>query len=278
MTRWWISWASTPRMTARPCSSATAAWCAIASSSCRSSSENGVSRSQTSSPIWRRFQRSGSRTACVPGRPFRPRDLAVLEHERGAGGVHGRDRRLHDRLQRLLEVERLGDGLGDARERLQLVHAPLRVGVELRVLDRLRDLRRDREQQVGLRLGVVARRARADVERAGELVARDDRHGEDRRVLVLGQVRELLEARVEVRTVGDRDRRTLRRGRARDPLARPQPRPPRHLLDAACRASREGRARRRARRRGRRSRRRPRARPRPCSRRARAPPRGRASS
>ena len=51
LTRWWISWASTPRITARPCSSATAAWCAIASSSCRSSSEKGVSRSQTSSPI-----------------------------------------------------------------------------------------------------------------------------------------------------------------------------------------------------------------------------------
>ena len=26
LTRWWISWARTPRMTARPCSSATAAW------------------------------------------------------------------------------------------------------------------------------------------------------------------------------------------------------------------------------------------------------------
>src|SRR5581483_245744 len=68
-TRWWISCASTPRITARPCSSATAAWWAIDASSARSSSLKGVSRSATSSPIWRRFQRSGVRTACFPARP-----------------------------------------------------------------------------------------------------------------------------------------------------------------------------------------------------------------
>ena len=56
-------------MTARPCSSATAAWCAIDESSWRSSSVNGVSRSATSSPITRRFQRSGVRTAYSPARP-----------------------------------------------------------------------------------------------------------------------------------------------------------------------------------------------------------------
>src|SRR5581483_911238 len=50
-TRWWISCASTPRITARPCSSATAAWWAIDASSARSSSLKGVSRSATSSPI-----------------------------------------------------------------------------------------------------------------------------------------------------------------------------------------------------------------------------------
>ena len=47
-------------------------------------------------------------------------------------------RRLHDRLERLLEVERLRDRLGDPRERLQLLDPPPRLGVELRVLDRLR--------------------------------------------------------------------------------------------------------------------------------------------
>ena len=133
------------------------------------------------------------------GPPLRPGDLAVLEHERGAGRVDGGDRRLDDRLQRLLQVERLRDGLRDPRQRLELVHAPLRVGVEPRVLDRLRDLRGDRDQQVDLGLAVLARRARAHVERALELLPREDRNGEDRLVLVLGQVREELEARVEVR-------------------------------------------------------------------------------
>ena len=56
-------------MTARPCSSATAAWFAIEARSFFSSSENGVSRSQTSSPTSRPFQRSGRRTACAPARP-----------------------------------------------------------------------------------------------------------------------------------------------------------------------------------------------------------------
>ena len=172
MTRWWISWASTPRITARPCSSATAAWWAIDASSSRSSSVNGVSRSQTSSPIWRRFQRSGIRTACVRRGPrarrsCRPRARA---RRRSRDGLH---RRLDDRLERLLEVERLRDRLRDLRERLQLVDPPLRLRVELRVLDRLRDLRGDREQQVDLRL----RRTRAarcvrTFERALELLAR----------------------------------------------------------------------------------------------------------
>ena len=56
-------------MTARPCSSATAAWWAIDCRSAWSSAVNGVSRSQTSSPIWRRFQRSGRRTLYAPARP-----------------------------------------------------------------------------------------------------------------------------------------------------------------------------------------------------------------
>ena len=59
-------------------------------------------------------------------------------------------RRLDDRLERLLQVERLRDGLGDPRERLELGDAPLGLGVELRVDDRLRDLARDRLQQLDL--------------------------------------------------------------------------------------------------------------------------------
>ena len=57
--------------------------------------------------------------------------------------------------------------------------------VELRVLDRLRDLRRDRDEELDLGVGERARLARADVERALERVAREDRDGEDRLVLVL---------------------------------------------------------------------------------------------
>jgi hypothetical protein len=46
------------------------------------------------------------------------------------------------------------------------VHAPLGLRVELRVLDRLRDLRGDREQQLDLVGGELARLAGAQVERA----------------------------------------------------------------------------------------------------------------
>ena len=146
------------------------------------------------------------------GAALRPRDRAVLEHERGARRRERVHRRLDDRLERLLEVERLGDRLGDPRQRLELVDAALGLLVELRVLDRLRDLRRDREQQVDLVVAEVARLPRADVERALEpLAAGEDRDGEDRLVLVLGQVREVLEARVEVRLRGDHHRRALLR-------------------------------------------------------------------
>ena len=166
------------------------------------------------------------------GLALRPGDPAVLEHQCRAGRVERVHRRLDDRLERLLEVERLRDRLGDTRERLELVHAALRLLVELRVLDRLRHLRRDCEQELDLVLGEVARLARAKVERALEpLAAREDRHGEDRLVLVLGQVREVLEPRVEVRPGGDHHRRPVLGRRARDALARPHPGPLGHLLD-----------------------------------------------
>ena len=62
----------------------------------------------------------------LAGAPLGPRDRAVLEHERRPGRVDRVHRRLDDLLERLLEVERVGDGLRDARERLELGHAPLR--------------------------------------------------------------------------------------------------------------------------------------------------------
>ena len=231
-TRWWISWASTPRITARPCSRATAAWCAIDASSARSSSVNGVSRSATSSPITRRFQRSGVRTACFARAALRPGDLAVLEDERRPRRRDRVHRRLDDRLQRLLEVEGLRHRLGDPRQRLQLLDPALRVGVELRVLDRLRDLGRDRQQEVDLGLRELALLARADVQRPLQLLAREDRHGEDRLVLLLVQVLEPLEARIEMRLRRDHHRRPIGSRSAGDPLTGPHLRPPRHLLDA----------------------------------------------
>jgi hypothetical protein len=67
------------------------------------------------------------------------------------------------------------------------------------VLDRLRHLRGDRDEQVDL--GVAnSRGSRVRTLSAPSSVVRgEDRDREDRLVLVLGQVRELLEARVEVR-------------------------------------------------------------------------------
>ena len=81
---------------------------------------------------------------------FRPCDLPVLEHECRPCRMQRLHRRLHDRLQRLLEVERLRDRLRDASERLELGDTPLRALVELRVLDRLRDLRRDGDKELDL--------------------------------------------------------------------------------------------------------------------------------
>ena len=126
------------------------------------------------------------------GAPLRPRDLTVVEHERRPRRAEGVHRRAHDRRQRLLEVERVRDGLGDARERLELDDAPLRRRIQPRVLDRLRHLSRDRLQQIDLAARELARVDRADVERALELVPREDRHGEDRLEPVLRQVRETI--------------------------------------------------------------------------------------
>ena len=214
----------------------------------------------------------------LPRAALGPRDIAVLEHERGSGRADRVHRRLDDRLQRLLEVERFRDRLRDPRERLELADAATRLAIELRVLDRLRHLRGDREQEVDLGRRERPRRPGANVERAGELLPGQDGDGEDRLVLVLGQVLERPEARVEMRLLGDHHRLAAGGGRAGDPLAGPHPRACASSPQPACRAWPEGRARRRARRTGRRSRRRPRARPRPCSRPAKAPRRGRASN
>ncbi len=232
-TRWWISWASTPRITARPCSSATAACCAIEARSSRSYWVNGERAvgdelaDLAAAPAERLPDRVGI------GATLGPSDRAVLEHERRPGRRERVHRGLHDRLERFLEVERLRDRAGDAGERLELMHASLRLLVELRVLDRLGHLGGDRQQELDLVLSEDAPLARAHVEGTLEpLAASEDRHGEDRLVLVLGQVGEVLEARVEVGLRGDHDGGALLRGRAGDPLPRPHARPLGHLFDA----------------------------------------------
>ena len=88
----------------------------------------------------------------LPGATLRPRDPAVLEHDRGTRCTEGVDGCLHDRLERLLQVQRLGHRLGDPGERLELADALLRRLVEASVLDRLRHLRGDRDEEVDLRL------------------------------------------------------------------------------------------------------------------------------
>ena len=168
------------------------------------------------------------------GAALRPCDAAVLEHERRARRVDGVHRRLDDRLERLLEVERLGDRLRDPRQRLELGHAPLGRGVQACVLDRLRHLAGDADEELDLGLRELTGLQRADVDRALELLAHEDRHGEDRLVLLLVQVREDLEARVEVRLRREHDRLALRGGRAGDALAGPHARPARLLFDGGA--------------------------------------------
>src|SRR5262249_57584644 len=73
---------------------------------------------------------------------LRPGDSAVLQNERGPGRADRLHRRLDYRLERLLEVQRLGDGFGNPRKRLELPDAALRFCVQLRMHDRLRNLSR----------------------------------------------------------------------------------------------------------------------------------------
>ncbi len=92
--------------------------------------------------------------------------------------------------------------------------------VELRVLDRLRDLARDGHEQVDLVGPELARRLGADVEGALEPLLREDRDGEDRLVLLLAQVGKAFEPGIEMGRARDHHRRPSGRRRARDPLAR----------------------------------------------------------
>ena len=167
-----------------------------------------------------------------PGAALGPGHTPVLEHDGSSGRVHRAHGRLNDRLERLLEVERLRHCLRDPRERLELGNPALGMVVELRVLDRLRHLTCDRHEQVDLRLVVLPRGDRPHVERPLETILGEDRDGEDRFVLLLVQIREVLEARIEMGSARDHDRRTLGRCSPGDSLARTELRGPGQLLRA----------------------------------------------
>ena len=163
--------------------------------------------------------------------PFGPGDAAVLEHNRGPGRAERLDGGLHDRFERLLQIEALGDRLRDASERLELFDPAPSLSEQLRVLDRLPDLRGDRLEQTDLGVTERTRLARSDVQGALERVSSEDRDGEDRLVVVLGQVGKRLEAWVEVGLRRDHHGRALGRCDTRDSFTAPHARGDRRVLD-----------------------------------------------
>ena len=238
-----------------------------------------MSRSQTSSPISRRFQRRGRRTACVPRAPLRPGDAAVLEHERRAGGVDAppssssrspratpRGTATRTRLRRSVR----GPLARSTRRCAARTGARARSTGPPGPRSRAAARSRPRENSRSSRVRTLSAPSSFSRMRIG--------YGEDRLVFVLGQVRERLEARVEMRLRREHDRLASSRRRAGDALPGPHARPAGHLLDARAVRCAQHELVRRARRRGRRSTRPHRAPRRPCGRPARAPPRGRVSS
>ena len=111
------------------------------------------------------------------------------------------------------------------------MHAPLGLRVQLGVLDRAGDLGCDRDEQLDLALGERTLLPGAHVEGSLELFPREDRHGEDRFVVVLAEIRERFEAWIEVRLRRDHDRRALGCGNTGDALAAAHARHPGLVLD-----------------------------------------------
>ena len=97
--------------------------------------------------------------------------LGVAEIEAHSLGAEQLPRPPHE--LRSEHVERLGRGnrLGELGELLELAHALPRLVVELRVLDRTRDERRARDEEVHFRVGELARRDGVESDRADRLAA-----------------------------------------------------------------------------------------------------------
>ena len=107
----------------------------------------------------------------------------------------------------LVERVRARDRLRELRELLELGDAQARLLVQARVLDRARDERRRRDDEVDLVVGELARRLRVRGDRADRLAgAPDDRHGEERLEPLLLELRHVLHPRVGERVVADERR------------------------------------------------------------------------
>ena len=106
------------------------------------------------------------------------------------------------------------------REPLQLAHPAPGRGVQARVLDRAGHERRGVDDEGRVLLAEHARRLRVQGDHADHLVVlADQRHGDDRLVLLLVELREVLDARVGEGVVRDERRPAVLGDPAREPLA-----------------------------------------------------------
>ena len=110
-------------------------------------------------------------------------------------------------LQQLLEPVGPRDRLGELGQLLELGDPQARLLVEARVLDRARDERRGRDDEVDLVVRELARRFRVRRDRADRLTCPpDDRHGEERLEPLLLELGHVLHPRVGERVVADERR------------------------------------------------------------------------
>ena len=125
-----------------------------------------------------------------------------------------------DRLQELVERVRTRDRLRELGELLELGDAEPRLLVEARVLDRARDERRRGHDEVDLVVGELPRGLGVRGDRADRLArAADDRHGEQRLVALLLELRHVLHPRIGERVLADERRLAVLCGPPREALA-----------------------------------------------------------
>ena len=199
-------------------SSTTAAWCAESPpSSARSSSVNGVSAVGDEltdlAALPAQWRAHGGR---LPARPSDRADLSVLDDKKKK--YHLPPPSVVFTIASSDSSKRsFGHGLGEyARAPQSSTTRRSSLHSEHNVHHRLGDLIGDRLEQLDLVAAVISSLLRTLQFALQHFPADEDRYGEDRLVLVLLQVRELLEARVEVRRRRDRRGRPLGRRAAGD--------------------------------------------------------------